>query len=192
MNQPTKIIAAMALSIGALVGITVGIASLLPDAPPIIIPTVTEVDFSDSTTFPFKTTKLDEGYSLDIVDGWELVGHTPDRSVDRYRFERKADSGTSILTVSIYKTSQTADFDALIAARYGSALLNSQDDVMIGTLPAKRITAEFLDMGNTADVLVKADATTFVSLYGIHQPLITGDLTVAKEINFMQKSFRSK
>lgn len=185
----------MVVVIGLLVGVSVGLASLLPQNPTTVPsgaqPVDTDLPFSDTTTFASHRFSMDEGFHFNLVDGWELIGHTPDRSVDRYRFERKADAGATIFTLSVYTTSQTASFDALVQARYGAAYLREQEDVTVNGLAAKRVTADFLDMGATADVLVKADNNTFVSLYGIRQPSLSGDLTVAKEINFMQKSFQA-
>jgi len=197
MSLRAKILISMTLIVAALGGATVGLALLVASvrgnqAPvsPVSAGPALDIPFTDTTSFPSKPFVLNEGYVIDLVEGWELVGHTPERSVDRYRFERKADAGASILTISIYPTERTPDFDALVTARYGAAMLRQQEDVLVGSLTAKRLTAEFLDMGATSDVLIKADPKTFVSVYGIRQPDTDSQLRIAKEINFMQKSFR--
>jgi len=187
----------MTLIIATLAGVTIGLATVIkglrgktmPPAPVSAGPAL-DIPFDDTTTFASTPFILDEGYVIDLVTGWELVGHTPERAVDRYRFERKSDAGATILTISVYDVARTPDFDAVVQARYGAAMLRKQESVMIGSLTAKRLTAEFLDMGATSDVLIKADVKNFVSIYGIRQPDADADLRVAKEINFMQKSFR--
>lgn len=187
----------MALIVASVAGATIGLASLVdalrgeatPPAPVSAGPAL-DIPFDDATSFASTPFILDEGYVIDLVTGWELVGHTPERAVDRYRFERKSDAGATILTISVYDIERTPDFDAVVQARYGATMLRKQESVMIGSLTAKRLTAEFLDMGATSDVLIKADVKNFISIYGIRQPDADADMRVAKEINFMQKSFR--
>lgn len=194
MPKQLKVIASMAVIIAATAGVSVAIASLLPNTKPMQQPTeaeaFTDIAFSDTSSFASNPFTLEEGYTFQLADGWELVSHTPTRRVDRYRFER-TDNKEHIFTISVYDAGQTPEFSDVIQARYGASYLREQKDVQVGTLAAKRITAEFLDMGSTADVIVKADADTYISLYGVRQPSSDMDLQVAKEINFMQKSFQA-
>lgn len=184
----------MVAVIGAGIGASIGIASLLPTSAPAVPPekvaeAMTDLAFSDASDFPAKTFNLHEGYAISLVQGWELVAYTPDRQVDRYRFERK-DNRQHIFTISVYDRKQTPTFADLITARYGASMLREDKDVTIAGLPAKRVTAEFLDMGATTDVLVQAGPDRFLSLYGVRQPSTDANLQIAKEINFMQKSLR--
>lgn len=186
----------MAVIIAAGITASLAIAAFFPKSTPFVPPVLpTPIDavaaaqaaFADATSFPSKEYRLEEGYTIQVVDGWELVSHTPDRRVDRYRFERK--EGGHIFTMSVYDRQQTPDFDALITARYGASLLRDQLDVTVAGLNAKRVTADFLDMGATMDVLVQVNDDTFISLYGVRQVDAEESATVAKEMNFMQKSF---
>lgn len=136
------------------------------------------------TANPFQLT---EGFSLALVDGWELISHTPDRQVDRYRFEREQDP-QAIFTVSVYDGKSIDSFQDLITTRYGSAILSTEQNVQVAGLQAKKVTAEFLNMGLTADMLVHVDGSVYISLYGV-QPA-GKDTTVQKEIDFMQNSFQ--
>lgn len=135
------------------------------------------------TSKPFH---LSEGYTVSLVDGWELISHTPDRQVDRYRFERKNDPA-AIFTISVYDQSTIESFQDLITTRYGSSALSSEQDVKLANLQAKKVTAEFLNMGLTADMLVQVDPQVYISLYGV-QPG-GEDANVQREIDFMQNSF---
>lgn len=131
---------------------------------------------------------LKEGYSLALVDGWELISHTPDRQVDRYRFERQ-DDPQAIFTISVYDKESIESFQDLITTRYGSSMLSTEQTVNVAGLEAKKVTAEFLNMGLTADMLVHVDTNVYVSLYGV-QP--TGENAgVQNEIDYMQNSFES-
>jgi hypothetical protein len=131
---------------------------------------------------------LNEGYSLALVDGWELISHTPDRQVDRYRFERQ-DDPHAIFTISVYDKASIDSFQDLITTRYGSSLLSTEQTVNVAGLEAKKVTAEFLNMGLTADMLVHVDSNIYVSLYGV-QPA-GENAGVQNEIDYMQNSFES-
>lgn len=195
MPNQLKVIASMIIIVAVTAGVSIGIAALLPDTqtltPAEQVEAFTDLAFSDTTAFSSKPFALEEGYTIQLVDGWELVSHTPTRHVDRYRFER-TDNREHIFTISVYNREQTPQFADLITARYGAAYLREQADVQVSGLAAKRITADFLDMGSTADVLVEVNDQTFISLYGVRQPSSDSTLRVAKEINYMQKSFQTR
>jgi hypothetical protein len=196
MDIRLKVAFTMVAVVTSGLGVSFGVGSILAkSAPqdPFVNPdpnaaAVADIPFNDTTSFPSTTFTLDEGYSIEVPEGWQLVAQTPTRRVDRYRFERVNDKN-SIFTISIYDRTTLDGFDDLIQARYGASYLREQADVTVNGLAAKRVSAEFLDMGATLDVLVAADPETYVSLYGIHAPAAASDLEISKQINFMQRSF---
>lgn len=139
--------------------------------------------------FPSTAFSLNEGYLVNIVDGWELTSQTPERNVDRYRFDRTgANSGT--FTISFY--SDHASFAEVIEARYGGGYVSDEEDLSVNGREAKRVTSAFLDQGDSADIIVKVGENSFISLYGIHLPEGEGSSRVTEEIFAMQMSFESQ
>ncbi len=199
MDIRFKVVLAMTAVVAGGLGLSFGVGSLLADnepnpfdptgIPEPIAAAVDDIPFDDATKFASTAFSLDEGYQIQLVDGWQLVAQTPTRRVDRYRFER-IDDKDSILTISVYDATTLTSFDELVRARYGASFLREQKDVLINNLPALRVSAEFLDMGATLDVLVAADEQHYFSIYGIHAPAESSNLEVSKQINYMQKSFR--
>lgn len=191
MDLQKKIFATMFAVIAALILVSAGVGLYVAremkpaqQPQPVSQPTPTETPAEIRS----KTFSLKEGGTFALVEGWELVSNTPDRQVDRYRFERKADP-QAIFTISVYDKKSIESFSDLITTRYGSAYFNSEQDLQLAGHEAKKVTAEFLNMGMTADMLVKLDQNTYVSLYGI-QPGGENE-QVKNEINFMQNSFAS-
>lgn len=188
MNVQKKIFLSAFSVVACLIAISAGIGLYVArdHQNPVTTPVETEPNENEPiAAAPFE---LKEGYSLDLVDGWELVSHTPDRQVDRYRFERQ-DDPQAIFTISIYDKESIESFDDLIETRYGASVLSTEQDVKVDDFQAKKVTAEFLNMGLTADMLVQVNPSIYISLYGV-QPA-GENMQVQSEIDYMQNSFKS-
>lgn len=188
MNLRAKIIIGLIMIPIVLIGVPyVLVIYLANPVPDFSIDNTPELPFSISQDFPAEDYTLDEGFQIQLVEGWELVNHTPDRAVDRYRFEKPEDG--AILTISFY--GDMSSFDAVIANRYGERYESHQEDLVINNFTARRVTAAFEADRNSADVIIKIDENSFMSLYGVHFPTGESSIITTQQINFMQQSFEA-
>jgi hypothetical protein len=153
---------------------------------PIILEEPEIVDFQDFSSEPFP---VEEGYTFDLINTWDLQTHEPERAVDRYRFER-AGSQNAVFTLSFYE--DHGSFEEVIDARYGDAFTSGQEEIEVNGMDAVIVTSVFLDQGDTSDVIVQVGENSFVSLYGIHQPEGESSTRITSEINSMQMSFKAQ
>lgn len=149
-------------------------------------PIITDnADPSDVTGTPYE---LAEGFVINIPAQWELLVHDEERSVDRYRFERNG-SAKGIFTVSFYP--EKTDFQEVIEARYGSGFVTEPKPVEIGEMEAVLVHSAFFEQGDTADMIVQINETTFLSLYGVFLPDGEEGQSIKNEIRYMQESLRA-
>lgn len=189
MNMRLKIIFGVIFVILALLIIPLTLTSLIVDQPePQKEPVQENVASADPSKITGETFTLDEGYIISIPENWDLLIHEEDRQVDRYRFERNGDA-KGIFTISFYIAQK--NFDDVLEARYGSGFVSEPKEMLIDGKEAILAHSAFYEQGDTADMIVRTDETSFLSLYGVFLPDGADGQEVKNEIRFMQESLRS-
>lgn len=162
------------------------IVYLANPSPDITTDTILQLPYSIPQNFPAEAYTFGEGFEIQLVEGWKMTSHTPDRGVDRYRFEKPKDA--ALLTISFYE--ELSSFDDVIANRYGKGYESYQENLTIDNFPAKRVIAAFEADRNFADVIIQIGDNGFISLYGVHSPEGESAMITTQQINFMQQSFK--
>lgn len=143
-----------------------------------------EPELGTPQPFSSEPYEIEEGYVIDVAEGWKLVSTAPERSVDRYRFEK----GNAVFTLSFYRNHES--FETVKEARYGNGIILSEEDAEVGEFPAKRWISGFDGNRSSADTIVKIGEREFISLYGIHIPEGEAAATTAAQIDYMAQSLR--
>lgn len=185
MKLQTKIYTGIGFVLISLIFIPALITNLLVDKPQDQIDTITVPDYASPTEVTTSRIDFAEGFSLEIVEGWELVVEDQERNVDRYRYERSGEIPV-VFTMSFYN--ELDSFDSVVEARYGAGYIDQREDLEVNGLKAQRLTSAFLDAGNSVDLVIELEEGKYVSLYAIGLPESEAALQIANEVTIMQLS----